>query len=272
MNAIETLLNDTSKRFILIAGPCVVESKSLCFEVASELKKVCDQLRIKLIFKGSFVKANRTRYSSFRTIGIEEALEILSQVREHFDIPVVTDIHETHEAELAAKYVDIIQIPAFLSRQTFLIEAAAKTGKPINLKKGEFMTTETLKFQVEKVKHTNPNATVLLTERGVSFGRNDIVIDFREVTKLKEEPFPSYSIVDCSHSVQRVNLEKGISMGDYRDTYTLAKASIAVGADGVFIETHPNPNIALSDSASMMPLNEMPNLLEKLVKIWDVAH
>ena len=261
-----------SKRFTLIAGPCVVESESICHLIAKNMLQVCDEFKINYIFKASFVKANRTKYNSFRGLDEVEALEILKSVNKEFNILTLTDIHEISHIELVSKYVDIIQIPAFLSRQTFLLEAAAKSGKLINIKKGEFMTIETLKYQVEKIKNIDPDAVVILTERGMSFGRHDVVIDFRELPKFKEEPFGCISIVDCSHSVQRVNLVGGISSGNRNETPTLAKAAIAVGVDGLFIETHPDPDNALSDSASTFPLSEMRNLIVNLVNIWDAVH
>lgn len=262
----------TGNRFILIAGPCVVESEDICYEIAEELRSICLEYSVSFIFKASFSKANRTKLNSFRGIDFNKALGILSSIREKYNVPVLTDIHESHQAQIVADHVDIIQIPAFLSRQTFLLEAAAATGKAINIKKGEFMTSETLKYQAEKVRNINSNTTLFLTERGTTFGKNDVVIDFREVVELNKDIPNSFSIVDCSHTVQRVNLSDGVSAGNRKYSPFLAKAAIAVGANGIFMETHPNPDKALSDSSSTYSLKEMKILLNQLSAVWDAVH
>ena len=259
------LLNHiNSGQFLLLAGPCVVESEQLVFQVAESLKNMTDRLKIPLVFKASYRKANRSKQSSFTGIGDEKALEILAKVREKFQLPIVTDVHLPEECALAAQYIDVLQIPAFLCRQTDLLEAAAQTGKVINIKKGQFMSPEAMQFAVEKVKNIQPNLNVLLTERGTTFGYNDLIVDFRSLPIMQ-----SFApvLLDVTHSLQQPNQTAGVTGGLPHFIETLAKAAIAINADGLFIETHPNPKEALSDGANMLPLAQMEKLLEKLIKI-----
>jgi 2-dehydro-3-deoxyphosphooctonate aldolase (KDO 8-P synthase) len=250
--------------FFLIAGPCVVENENLCLQVADSLVKITQRLGIPLIFKASYKKANRTNLNSFSGIGDIQALEILKKINQQFNIAVITDIHECREAELAAEYVDFIQIPAFLSRQTELLLAAGKTGKPVNIKKGQFMSPDQMRFAVEKVLSTG-NESVMLTERGTSFGYQDLVVDFRSFSQLSKIGYPV--VFDGTHSLQRPNSEKGVSGGQPEFIPVLCKAAIAAGADGLFLETHPNPEQALSDGANMLPLNKMEGLLASCLRI-----
>ncbi|TBH74776.1 3-deoxy-8-phosphooctulonate synthase [Aquirufa nivalisilvae] len=251
--------------FFLMAGSCAIESKDLAYEIAERIKQITDSMGIPFIFKGSYRKANRTKIDSFTGIGDILALEILKEVGEHFQVPTVTDIHESAEASMAAPYVDVLQIPAFLCRQTDLLAAAAQTGKAVNIKKGQFMSGASMKFAVEKVKHENPEALVYLTDRGNSFGYGDLVVDFRNLPEMAAFQVPV--IMDCTHSLQRPNQGSGVTGGQPALIETIAKAAIAVGADGLFIETHPNPSIAKSDGANMLPLDQLEGLLEKLLKI-----
>lgn len=256
------LNNNTS--FFLIAGPCVVESKEICFEIAEHLVAITTELKIPFIFKASFKKANRSKLDSFTTIGEEKALQILADVKSHFNIPILTDVHETTDCDQVKDIVDIIQIPAFLCRQTELLLAAAKTGKIVNIKKGQFISAEMMQFAAEKVASTG-NKNIWLTERGTQFGYNDLIVDFRNIQTMKEFGFPV--IFDATHSVQQPNKSEGISGGKPEFIDTLAKCAIISGANGIFLETHPNPKEALSDGANMLALNEVKGLLEKLVKI-----
>ncbi|RXK47141.1 3-deoxy-8-phosphooctulonate synthase [Aquirufa rosea] len=251
--------------FFLMAGSCAIENRDLAFEIAERIKTITDTLGIPFIFKGSYRKANRTKIDSFTGIGDIVALEILHEVGQHFQVPTVTDIHESGEAAMAAPYVDVLQIPAFLCRQTDLLAAAAQTGKAVNIKKGQFMSGASMKFAVEKVKHENPDALVYLTDRGNSFGYGDLVVDFRNIPEMAAFQVPV--IMDCTHSLQRPNQGSGVTGGQPALIETIAKAAIAVGTDGLFIETHPNPSVAKSDGANMLPLNQLEGLLEKLVKI-----
>lgn len=256
------LNNNTS--FFLIAGPCVVESKEICFEIAEHLVAITTELKIPFIFKASFKKANRSKLDSFTTIGEEKALQILADVKSHFNIPILTDVHETTDCDQVKDIVDIIQIPAFLCRQTELLLAAAKTGKIVNIKKGQFISAEMMQFAAEKVASTG-NKNIWLTERGTQFGYNDLIVDFRNIQTMKEFGFPV--IFDATHSVQQPNKSEGISGGKPEFIDTLAKCAIISGANGIFLETHPNPKEALSDGANMLALNEVKLLLEKLLKI-----
>lgn len=264
MNITIPKIKNTDKNFLLIAGPCVVESKELCFEVAEKVQEIATRLEIPYVFKASYRKANRSRLDSFRGIGDVEALEILQEVGEKFNVPTITDIHESGEAALAAKYVDILQIPAFLCRQTDLLIAAGETGKVVSIKKGQFLSGEAMKFAVDKVKSTGNN-NVLLTERGNSFGYSDLVVDYRNIPAMKNCGAPV--IMDITHSLQQPNQSSGVTGGRPELIGTIAKAAIAVGADGIFIETHPNPAKALSDGANMLILDKLEELLEQLVKI-----
>jgi len=248
----------------LIAGPCVVEDYETLDEIAGQLKRICSELNIPLIFKASYRKANRSSLDSFTGIGDEKALKMLGEMREKYKVPVITDIHEAAEARLAARYVDFLQIPAFLCRQTDLLLAAAKTGKGIVIKKGQFMSPESMGFAVEKVRRSG-NDKVMLTERGNSFGYGDLIVDFRGIKILQGFNVPV--IMDCTHSLQRPNQSSGVTGGYPEYIETIAKAAVAVGADGLFLETHPDPSNAKSDGANMLPLSEMDALLTKLIKI-----
>lgn len=252
------------KNFFLIAGPCVVENRNITFQVAREVKDVCADLNIPCFFKASYKKANRSSLTSFTGIGNQEALDILREVKEELQLPIVTDIHTEEEAAFAAQVADVIQIPAFLCRQTDLLVAAAKTGKTVNVKKGQFLSPEAMRFAVRKVRAAgNPN--VMITERGTSFGYHDLIVDFRGIKAMKENECPV--ILDCTHSLQLPNQTEGVTGGRPDLIETIAKAGVAVGFDGLFIETHPDPSKALSDGANMLPLNELRPLLRKLVKI-----
>lgn len=250
--------------FFLMAGPCAVESEAIVMETAEVLVSLCRDLGIPLIFKGSYRKANRSRLDSFTGIGDEKALKILGKVRDDFGVPVVTDIHEAHEAAMAAEYVDVLQIPAFLSRQTDLLVAAAKTGKVVNIKKGQFMAPSAMKFAADKVTQSG-NPAVLLTDRGNSFGYGDLVVDFRNIPEMQAFGFPV--IMDVTHSLQRPNQADGVTGGVPRFIDTIASAAIAVGADGLFIETHPRPSEALSDGANMLHLDLMEGLMKKMLRL-----
>ena len=252
------------KNFFLLAGPCVVESEELVMETADKVTATCRKLGIPYIFKSSYRKANRTSGSSFTGIGDETAMKILQRTREKYTVPVVTDIHTAEEANVAAKYVDVLQIPAFLCRQTDLLVAAAQTGKIVNVKKGQFVSGEAMKFAVDKIRDAGNNK-VMLTERGTTFGYQDLVVDFRNIPAMQAHGVPV--IMDVTHSLQQPNQTAGITGGNPQLIGTLAKAAIAAGADGLFIETHPNPATAKSDGANMMKLDLLETLLEKLVKL-----
>lgn len=257
--------SETNNSFLLIAGPCVVESREIVFETALALKTITDKLKIPFIFKSSYRKANRTRNDSFTGIGDLEALEILADVRTKLGIPVITDVHESAEVELAAKYVDILQIPAFLCRQTDLLLAAAKTGKPVNIKKGQFLSPGSMRFAIDKILEAG-NGNVFITERGSSFGYGDLIIDFRSIPVMKQWGFPV--ILDITHSLQQPNQPGGVTGGQPEMIETIARAGIAAGIDGIFMETHPNPAVALSDGANMLPLAKAEKLLENLLTIY----
>lgn len=250
--------------FFLLAGPCVVESEELVMEVADKVSTICKNLGIPYIFKASYRKANRTSSSSFTGIGDLEALSLLKKVGEKYHLPTVSDIHAHEEAALAAGYVDVLQIPAFLCRQTDLLMAAAATGKIVNVKKGQFVSGPSMKFAVEKIQKAG-NEKVMLTERGNSFGYQDMIVDFRNIPLMKEHLVPV--IMDCTHSLQQPNQTSGVTGGNPQLIETIAKAAIATGSDGLFIETHPNPSVAKSDGANMLRLDLLEQLLEKLVKI-----
>lgn len=253
-----------SDNFFLLAGPCVIEEEDMTLRIAERLKIVTDKLSVPLVFKGSFRKANRSRVDSFIGIGDQKALKILRKVHDTFKIPTVTDIHESHEAAMAAEYVDVLQIPAFLCRQTELLVAAAKTGKVVNIKKGQFLSPEAMKFAAQKVTDSG-NEKVILTERGTTFGYGDLVVDYRGIPTMKEFGFPV--VMDITHSLQQPNQSSGVTGGKPQLIETIAKAAVAVGADGLFIETHPDPISAKSDGANMLSLDQLEGLLTKLLKI-----
>ena len=252
-----------SKNFFLIAGPCAIESEDMAMKIAETVIKITDKYNIPYIFKGSFKKANRSRVDSFTGIGDEKALKILKKVGETFNIPTTTDIHENAHAELAAQFVDVLQIPAFLVRQTDLLVAAAKTNKVVTLKKGQFLSPEAMKFAVQKVKDSGNDKTAII-ERGNSFGYTDLIVDYRGIPIMKQY---APVILDITHSLQQPNQESGVTGGRPELIETIAKAGIAVGADGIFLETHPNPSEAKSDGANMLQLDKLDNLLAKLTKI-----
>jgi 2-dehydro-3-deoxyphosphooctonate aldolase (KDO 8-P synthase) len=252
------------KNFFLLAGPCVVESEELIMEVAEKVAATCKKLGIPYIFKASYRKANRTSASSFTGLGDDKALEMLANVKMKFSLPIVTDIHAPGEAKRAAQVVDVLQIPAFLCRQSDLLAAAGETGKIVNVKKGQFISGEAMKFAVEKIWKTG-NDKVMLTERGTTFGYQDLVVDYRNIPAMQAHGVPV--IMDVTHSLQQPNQSSGITGGNPQLIGTIAKAAIAAGADGLFIETHPNPSKAKSDGANMLQLDLLEGLLEQLVRI-----
>lgn len=253
-----------SDNFFLLAGPCVIEGEDMALRIAEKIKGITDRLGIPYAFKGSYRKANRSKIDSFTGIGDEKALKILAKVAKEFDVPVVTDIHQAQEAAMAAEYVDVLQIPAFLCRQSDLLEAAARTGKIVNIKKGQFLSPEAMKFAAQKVVDSGNN-NVMLTERGTTFGYQDLIVDYRGIPIMQQFGFPV--VVDCTHSLQRPNQSAGVTGGQPEMIETIAKAAIAVGADGLFMETHPVPAQAKSDGANMLALDLLEPLLEKLVRL-----
>ena len=250
--------------FFLIAGPCVVESESLVFEVAEKVSAICKNLGIPYIFKASYKKANRTSANSFTGLGDDFGLQTVQKVGKHFGLPTTSDIHSEEEARKAAEYVDILQIPAFLCRQTELLLTAGETGKIVNVKKGQFLSGESMRFAVEKVQSTG-NDKVMLTERGTTFGYQDLVVDYRNIPIMQQTNMPV--IMDCTHSLQQPNQTSGVTGGNPQMIGTIAKAAIAAGVDGLFIETHPDPACAKSDGANMLRLDLLENLLVQLIKI-----
>ncbi len=256
------------ENFLLLAGPCVIEGEEMTLKIAAKIVEITDRLHIPFVFKGSYRKANRSRIDSFSGIGDEKALRILKKVGDTFNIPVVTDIHSAEEAAMAAEYVDVLQIPAFLCRQTDLLVAAAKTGKVVNIKKGQFLAADSMQFAVNKVRDSGNN-NVMLTERGTTFGYQDLIVDYRGIPEMQKNNCPV--ILDITHSLQQPNQSSGVTGGKPELIETIAKAGIAVGVDGIFIETHPNPAVAKSDGANMLRLDLLEDLLTKLVKIRQVV-
>lgn len=264
INALKNIKHSNSNNFFLLAGPCAIEGEDMAFEIAEKIKGITDKLEIPFVFKGSFRKANRSRLDSFTGIGDEKALNILKKVGEHFQIPTVTDIHTIEDAKKASEYVDVLQIPAFLCRQTDLLVAAANTGKVVNIKKGQFLSAESMQFAAQKVIESG-NKNVAITDRGTMFGYQDLIVDMRAIPTIKSFKLPV--ILDVTHSLQQPNQSSGVTGGKPQLIETIAKAGIAAGADGLFIETHPNPSTAKSDGANMLPLDQLENLLERLVRI-----
>jgi 2-dehydro-3-deoxyphosphooctonate aldolase (KDO 8-P synthase) len=265
--SVPQIRNTHDGNFFLIAGPCVIEGRELCFEVAGKILEITNKFKIPFIFKSSYKKANRSKLDSFSGIGDKAGLEVLRDIRKEFQIPVLTDIHSAEEAYFASQYVDVLQIPAFLCRQTDLLVAAAKTKKTINIKKGQFIAPESMKFVIDKVVQSGNNQ-IIVTDRGTMFGYHDLIVDFRGLQEMKKFGFPV--VLDVTHSLQQPNQSSGVSGGRPEMIETLARAAIAIGVDGLFIETHPEPMLAKSDGANMLRLDLLGSLLEKLVKIRKV--
>ena len=255
--------------FFLMAGPCVVENEEVMMKTAEKVIGICERLGIPYVFKASYRKANRTRLDSFTGIGDETALKLLAKVRDTFHVPVVTDIHSAEEAAMAAQYVDVLQIPAFLCRQTDILIAAAATSKVVNVKKGQFLSPEAMQFAVDKLKQSG-NEQIILTDRGASFGYHDLIVDYRGIPTMKAMGVPV--VLDCTHSLQQPNQSSGITGGNPAMIETIARAGIAVGADGLFIETHPDPSKAKSDGANMLRLDLLEGLMGKLVRLKAVVN
>ncbi|GAA4213748.1 3-deoxy-8-phosphooctulonate synthase [Pedobacter jeongneungensis] len=264
LNYLDKLKNTDSGNFFLMAGPCAIEGEDIAMRIADKIINITDKLQIPYIFKGSYRKANRSKGSSFTGIGDEKALRILERIGREFGVPTVTDIHESGEAAMAAAYVDVLQIPAFLCRQTDLLIAAAETGKVVNVKKGQFLSAGSMKFAVEKVKEAG-NEKVILTDRGNTFGYQDLIVDYRGLPEMQSFGVPV--VMDCTHSLQQPNQSSGVTGGKPELISTIAKAAIAVGADGLFIETHPDPANAKSDGANMLHLDLLEETLTKLIRI-----
>lgn len=272
MQQLEELFNTqkiNKDNFFLMAGPCVVEGEEILMRTAERVIDICKRLEIPLIFKSSYRKANRTRLDSFTGIGDEAALKLLKKVRDTYNVPVVTDIHAAEEAAMAAEYVDVLQIPAFLCRQTDILVAAAKTGKVVNVKKGQFLSPEAMQFAVTKLQESG-NYKIALTDRGTTFGYHDLIVDYRGIPTMRAMGVPV--VMDCTHSLQQPNQSSGVTGGNPQMIETIARAAIAVGADGLFIETHPDPSCAKSDGANMLKLDLLEPLMEKLVKLRAVVN
>jgi len=257
-----------ANNFFLMAGPCVIESEDVIMRTAERVVAICERLKVPLIFKSSYRKANRSRLDSFSGIGDVAALRILKKVQDAFNVPLVTDIHAADEADMAAEYVDVLQIPAFLCRQTDILIAAAKTGKVVNVKKGQFLSPESMRFAVDKIQQSG-NDQIMLTDRGTMFGYHDLIVDYRAIPIMQEMKVPV--LLDCTHSLQQPNTASGVTGGNPQMIETIARAGIAVGADGLFIETHPDPAHAKSDGANMLNLVLLEPLLEKLVALRQVV-
>jgi 2-dehydro-3-deoxyphosphooctonate aldolase (KDO 8-P synthase) len=263
LKAIPNLKYLESDNFFLIAGPCAIEGEEMAFKIAENCVKICDKFKVPYIFKGSYKKANRSRIDSFTGIGDQIALKILKKIKDNFNIPVITDIHNEIDAKLAAEYVDILQIPAFLVRQTDLLVAAAKTNKTINLKKGQFMSPESMRFAVNKIIDSGNN-NVMITERGTMFGYQDLVVDFRGIPTMKSH---ATTVLDVTHSLQKPNQESGITGGLPKMIETIARAGVVNEVDGLFIETHFDPENALSDGKNMLPIKSLEEILSRLISI-----
>ncbi len=263
-----SLRHTETSNFFLIAGPCVIEDEKSPFQICERLLDICERLQIPFVFKASYRKANRSRLDSFMGIGDQAALEVLGAIRQQYNIPVVTDIHSESEAATAAPYADVLQIPAFLCRQTELLRAAAATGRVVNIKKGQFLAPDAMIHAVDKM-HAFGNDNVMLTERGTTFGYQDLVVDFRGVPQMRRFGVPV--IVDITHSLQRPNQPSGVTGGNPELIETIARAAVAVGTDGLFMETHPNPAQAKSDGANMLPLDQAEGMLKRLLKIHQAA-
>ena len=263
LNSINNLRHLKSDNFFLIAGPCAIEGEEMAFRIAEKTIEISDKLNLPYIFKGSFKKANRSRIDSFTGIGDLKALKILKKIRDHFNVPVITDIHNVTDANLAADFVDVLQIPAFLVRQTDLLVAAAKTNKVINLKKGQFMSPESMQFAVKKIVDSG-NQNVMITDRGTMFGYQDLVVDFRGIPTMKSY---ATTVLDVTHSLQKPNQTSGVTGGLPEMIETIARAGVVNGVDGLFIETHFDPKNALSDGKNMLPIDELEEILERLVSI-----
>ncbi len=261
---LEHLKYTDSGNFFLLAGPCVIEGEAMAMDIAEKIVRITDSLHIPYIFKGSYRKANRSRLDSFTGIGDEKALQILRRVRETYGVPVVTDIHTAEEAKMAAEYVDVLQIPAFLCRQTDLLVAAAETGRVVNIKKGQFLSPEAMKFAAQKVVDAG-NERVMITERGTTFGYQDLLVDYRGIPTMQQFGYPV--ILDVTHSLQKPNQDSGVTGGMPQLIETVARAGVAVGVDGLFMETHPEPSKAKSDGANMLQLDLLEGLLTRLVRI-----
>ncbi len=268
LSRIPGIAHTDSGMFFLMAGPCVVEDETMMKTVAETACRITERLKIPYIFKASYRKANRSRLDSFSGIGDEKALKLLGRIRSEFGVPVVTDIHNPEEAAMAAEYVDVLQIPAFLCRQTDLLVAAARTGKVVNIKKGQFLAPEAMTFAAGKIRDAgNPN--IMLTDRGTSFGYHDLIVDPRAIPVMKQTGYPV--VMDITHSLQQPNQSSGVTGGLPGMIETIARSAIAVGADGLFIETHPNPSVAKSDGANMLALNRLEGLLEKMCRLRAVV-
>ena len=257
------LTSISKDKFLLIAGPCVIESEEIAFKIAEKLIKITLDLGLPLLFKGSYKKANRTKLDSFSGIGDVKALEILKKISNEFNIPVITDIHEKSEAQMASEYVDVLQIPAFLCRQTDLLIAAARTGKTVNIKKGQVMSPDSMEFAVNKVKESGNN-NVIITERGTQFGYNDLIVDFRSIPKMKKI---APTILDVTHSVQKPNQTSGVTGGNPEYIESLARAGIVNNVDGIFLETHTDPSKSKSDGANMLSIEKLESLLKNLIEL-----
>jgi 2-dehydro-3-deoxyphosphooctonate aldolase (KDO 8-P synthase) len=263
LNNIPQLKHLNSGNFFVLAGPCAIEGEEMALRIAETLVDITDRLQIPYVFKGSFKKANRSRIDSFTGIGDEKALKILRKISETFNVPTITDIHTNEDADMAAQYVDVLQIPAFLVRQTDLVVAAANTGKTVNLKKGQFMSPESMKHAVQKVLDCN-NQNVMVTDRGTMFGYQDMIVDFRGIPTMRQY---ATTVLDITHSLQQPNQNSGVTGGRPDMIETIAKAGIAVGADGIFIETHFDPATAKSDGANMLDIKYFETLMTRLVAI-----